>query len=56
MTTDTTTGTDPDTVLVLAGGHTHRVRLAHVPGQPGQPPRDHVVAWTTGDEPTGDKP
>lgn len=47
---------DPDTVLVLAGGHTHRVRLAHVPGPPGQPPRDHVVAWTTGDQPTGDTP
>ncbi|WP_281257457.1 beta-ketoacyl synthase N-terminal-like domain-containing protein [Actinophytocola xinjiangensis] len=40
---------DPDTVLVLAGGDTHLVRLAHVPSPPGQPPRDHVVAWTTGD-------
>ncbi|WP_461037098.1 4'-phosphopantetheinyl transferase superfamily protein [Streptomyces mayteni] len=45
---------EPGLLLLAVGGDTYEVRTADVANPPGLPPRRYAVAWTAGDNPTGD--
>ncbi|RKN03791.1 type I polyketide synthase [Streptomyces radicis] len=46
---------EPDRLLVTVGDQAHDVRVSRVTNPPGLPERAYVVAWTAGDETTGEE-